>query len=214
MICGGRRWRALSGRSLAGTRLPVAVYYSPKLWCGIPDMTRQLIWFCVCALLVGCGENPTSDDQLIRHFRTHRAVYENALAQLSQEPVITRVEFVEAPEGGIRVETMPDGIVPARLQGLESLHRKTSVSAISAGPSEGPISSVHFFNYRVGIMGSGVAKGIAFEADPNFLAKNHRTFLSKDCLDRYTPSWPRELEKVDGVAYCMIEEHWYLFISQ
>jgi len=169
-----------------------------------------LVW--ACAFLVGCGAGPPTDRQLVEHFRTHRGDYEKVLPVLSQEPVITRVEFAD-DSGSVRVDTMPGGIDTERRQSLVSFYRRTSVSVINAGPSEGPISSVAFFNYRSGIIGSGSVKGIRFEVDPKFITKESGAILSRDCLDKYTPPGG-PFKKTDGIVYCKIEEHWYLFLSR
>lgn len=170
----------------------------------------MVLWVCIC--LVGCGANPPTDRELIEHFRTHRADYERVLGVLSGQPTITRVEFSN-DSGSVRLTTTPDVIEVARRNALLSFHRRTSVDVISASPATGPVSSVTFANYRSGIVGSGTVKGIAFRADPNFAANASGAILSKDCLDKYTPlGGPRR--DFDEIAYCKIDDRWYLYISR
>lgn len=113
-------------------------------------------------LSVGCGElDPRARDAaLAEQFAMDRTGFQGAVALMTAEPVIQRVD--RRSDGSVTAQ--PIGADPARVRALADFMEKHEIPSAEAGPPSSP--TVAFRMYSSGIAVSGQLKSIRYSQTP------------------------------------------------
>jgi hypothetical protein len=168
---------------------------------------RRLIVFAAIVVVSGCSSHP-SDDQLLKHFRQHRADLEQLVRMFESDKGLGRVgENFTRPDDPGRVGVSLERVseyrrlctavgAPDCIEGYDAAFDRL-YGAVAAGRSEAknPIW-IHVSSWGLAVSGSG--KGFLYSSAPSFE-------IVPD-LDRVSPSR-------SGTWIRHIEGPWYLYFD-